>query len=228
MLHAWPLLPATMRARPDPSSPDAPLRVCVLADDAIARAGLSGILAETDLVVESARLTTDLDGALDEHSADVLLLDAGADPRRAAAWLDTLRATTAPTVVLLVDPTRLEDVFAAGILGALARDAPPAVVRAALVSAARGLVVMDAGFHRARTPLTSERRPAEPMDSLTPREVEVLALLATGMPNKLIAHHLGISEHTAKFHVTAVMGKLGAQSRTDAVIRAARRGMVAL
>ncbi|MDB4929344.1 MAG: LuxR family DNA-binding response regulator, partial [Myxococcaceae bacterium] len=64
--------------------------------------------------------------------------------------------------------------------------------------------------------------------SLTPREVEVLALLATGMANKLIAHHLGISEHTAKFHVTAVMAKLGATGRTDAVIRAARRGMVSL
>jgi two-component system nitrate/nitrite response regulator NarL len=158
----------------------------------------------------------------------VLLLDAGADPSRASAWLDTLRATAAPAVALLVDATRLEDVFAAGILGALARDAPPAAVRAALACAAQGLVVMDPGFHRGRAAPSGERRHAEPMDSLTPREVEVLALLATGMPNKLIAHHLGISEHTAKFHVTAVMGKLGAQSRTDAVIRAARRGMVSL
>lgn len=217
-----------MRAPPEALDPDAPLRVCVLADDAIARAGLTGLLAESGLVVESARLTIDLDGALAEHGADVLLLDAGADPSRASAWLDTLRATTAPAVALLVDATRLDDVFAAGILGALAREAPPAAVRAALESAAQGLVVMDPGFHRARAASAGERRPSEPMDSLTPREVEVLALLATGMPNKLIAHHLGISEHTAKFHVTAVMGKLGAQSRTDAVIRAARRGMVSL
>lgn len=217
-----------MRAPPEALDPDAPLRVCVLADDAIARAGLTGLLAESGLLVESARLTVDLDGALAEHGADVLLLDAGADPSRASAWLDTLRATTAPAVVLLVDATRLEDVFAAGILGALAREAPPAAVRAALGSAAQGLVVMDPGFHRGRAAPAGERRSAEPMDSLTPREVEVLALLATGMPNKLIAHHLGISEHTAKFHVTAVMGKLGAQSRTDAVIRAARRGMVSL
>ena len=217
-----------MRTRPDPMDSGAPLRVCVLADDAIARAGLTGMLAEADLVVESARLTTDLDGALDQHGADVLLLDAGADPARAAAWLDTLRATTSPAVALLVDATRLEDVFAVGILGALARDASPATVRAALGAAARGLVVIDAGFHRGRIALPGERRTPEPMDTLTPREVEVLALLATGMPNKLIAHHLGISEHTAKFHVTAVMAKLGAQSRTDAVIRAARRGMVSL
>lgn len=216
-----------MRVRPEPIDPDAPLRVCVLADDAIARAGLTGILADAGHHVDSARLTTDLDGALDEHGADVLLLDAGADPARAGAWLDTLRPTAAPAVALLVDATRIDDVFALGVLGALARDASVLAVRAALASAAHGLVVMDPGFLRART-TTGERRSAEPMDSLTPREVEVLALLATGMPNKLIAHHLGITEHTAKFHVTAVMAKLGAQSRTDAVIRAARRGMVAL
>ena len=198
-----------MRTLPDARDPDAPLRVCVLADDAIARAGLTGMLADADLLVESARLTTDLDGALDEHGADVLLLDAGADPSRAAAWLDTLRATIAPAVALLVDATRLDDVFAAGILGALARDASPATVRAALASAARGLVVLDAGFHRGRGAMVSERRASGPMSSLTPREVEVLALLATGLPNKVIAHHLGISEHTAKFHVTAVMAKLG-------------------
>ena len=93
----------------------------------------------------------------------------------------------------------------------------------ALQAVARGLVVMDPGFHRVRATVAAAR-----MEALTPREVEVLALLATGLPNKLIAHHLGISEHTAKFHVTAVMTKLGASSRTDAVIRAARRGMVAL
>ncbi len=217
-----------MRVRPEALDPDAPLRVCVLSDDAIARAGLTGILAGDGLAVDSARLTTDLDGALDDHLADVLLLDPGADPARASAWLDTLRPTEVPAVALLVDATRIDEVFALGVLGALPRDVAPEALRAALTSAARGLVVMDAGFFRGRAAPTGERRSTEPMDALTPREVEVLALLATGMPNKLIAHHLGISEHTAKFHVTAVMGKLGAQSRTDAVIRAARRGMVSL
>lgn len=217
-----------MRALPDVLDPTAPLRAGVLADDALARAGLAGLLVEAGVTVRTASLSADLDGALDELSVDALLVDAGADPARAAAWLDTLRATGAPTVVLLVDATRLEDVFAAGVLGALARDAAPSAVAAALAAVARGLVVVDAGFHRGRSLPSAERRSGGPMDALTPREVEVLALLATGMPNKLIAHHLGISEHTAKFHVTAVMAKLGAQSRTDAVIRAARRGMVAL
>ena len=52
--------------------------------------------------------------------------------------------------------------------------------------------------------------------------------MAEGLPNKLIAHRLGISDHTVKFHVNAVLAKLGAQSRTEAVVRAARRGMLVL
>jgi DNA-binding NarL/FixJ family response regulator len=65
-------------------------------------------------------------------------------------------------------------------------------------------------------------------EGLTARELEVLALVAEGLPNKLIAHRLGISDHTVKFHVNAVLAKLGAQSRTEAVVRAARRGMLVL
>jgi DNA-binding CsgD family transcriptional regulator len=63
---------------------------------------------------------------------------------------------------------------------------------------------------------------------LTPREREVLALLAEGLSNKAIADRLAISEHTAKFHVNAVLAKLGVQRRTEAVVRAARLGLVTL
>jgi DNA-binding NarL/FixJ family response regulator len=63
---------------------------------------------------------------------------------------------------------------------------------------------------------------------LTPREREVLQLLAEGLPNKTIASRLNISEHTVKFHVNAIMTKLGAQSRTDAVMRATRSGLILL
>ena len=72
-------------------------------------------------------------------------------------------------------------------------------------------------------------RPGEPgIESLTAREHEVLALLAEGLPNKAIAHALGISDQTVKFHVAAIIGKLGASNRTDAVRRAIRRGLVAI
>ena len=69
---------------------------------------------------------------------------------------------------------------------------------------------------------------AEGLEPLTSREREVLALLAEGLPNKAIATALGISDQTVKFHVAAIIGKLGAANRTDAVRRAVRRGLVAL
>jgi DNA-binding NarL/FixJ family response regulator len=66
------------------------------------------------------------------------------------------------------------------------------------------------------------------VEALTPRELEVLSLLAEGLPNKAIARRLDISDQTVKFHVAAIYGKLGAANRTDAVRRAVRRGLVVL
>jgi DNA-binding NarL/FixJ family response regulator len=65
-------------------------------------------------------------------------------------------------------------------------------------------------------------------EPLTPREVQVLELLAEGLPNKAIAARLGVSDQTVKFHVAAISGKLGASNRTDAVRRAVRRGLITL
>ena len=74
-------------------------------------------------------------------------------------------------------------------------------------------------------PLEIAQRLAEP---LTPRETEVLALVAEGLSNKAIADQLGISDQTVKFHVSSISGKLGAVSRTDAVRRAVRHGLLVL
>jgi DNA-binding NarL/FixJ family response regulator len=68
----------------------------------------------------------------------------------------------------------------------------------------------------------------EPSEPLTPREVQVVELLAEGLPNKAIARRLGISDQTVKFHLSSISGKLGAANRTDAVRRAARRGLITL
>ena len=65
-------------------------------------------------------------------------------------------------------------------------------------------------------------------EPLTPREVQVLELLAEGLPNKAIAERLRISDQTVKFHVSSISGKLGARNRTDAVRRAVRRGLITL
>jgi DNA-binding NarL/FixJ family response regulator len=66
------------------------------------------------------------------------------------------------------------------------------------------------------------------IESLTPREIEVLELVAEGLPNKAVAVRLGISDQTVKFHLTSISGKLGAINRTDAVRRAVRRGLITL
>jgi DNA-binding NarL/FixJ family response regulator len=78
------------------------------------------------------------------------------------------------------------------------------------------------------TPDATDVDEDEVEEPLTPREVQVLELLAEGLPNKAIAIRLHISDQTVKFHVSSISGKLGAKNRTDAVRRAVRRGLIAL
>jgi DNA-binding CsgD family transcriptional regulator len=101
---------------------------------------------------------------------------------------------------------------------------------AALLANLPGLQLVSAGESADVTVALSDGVPAPADDdvSLTPRELEVLALLAEGMSNKAIARRLGISVHTAKFHVGALIDKLDAVGRTDAVAHAARRGVIQL
>jgi DNA-binding NarL/FixJ family response regulator len=84
------------------------------------------------------------------------------------------------------------------------------------------------GFLLAVSPSSTRLDESEPVEALTAREREVLDLLAEGLPNKAIAHRLGISDQTVKFHLTSIIGKLGAANRTDAVRRAVRLGLVTL
>lgn len=88
------------------------------------------------------------------------------------------------------------------------------------------VIVIAAGTRRSSGPDGAADDP--PVEALTPREIEVLELLAEGLPNKAIAERLGISDQTVKFHVASISGKLGASNRTDAVRRAVRRGLIAL
>jgi len=100
----------------------------------------------------------------------------------------------------------------------------------AVLAVSQGLTVIDTTF--ASGAGISWRQPQLPQgdthDQLTARETQVLNLVASGMPNKTIAAELGISEHTVKFHVGSILAKLGAESRTEAVTIATRRGLVAI
>jgi DNA-binding NarL/FixJ family response regulator len=93
------------------------------------------------------------------------------------------------------------------------------------VAVAGGLIAVDAEY-AGQTGLDNSGEPL--IEDLTGREREVLGLMAEGMSNKTIALRLEISEHTVKFHVNAILRKLGAQSRTEAVVRATRLGLILL
>jgi DNA-binding NarL/FixJ family response regulator len=106
-------------------------------------------------------------------------------------------------------------------------DAPAEELRAAVAAAARGLVAVSREL--AGVVADSRSVAAEELDEpLTARELEVLDLLSRGLSNRAIAEELHLSEHTVKFHVSSIYAKLGARSRTEAVSRGARYGLVSL
>ena len=213
------------------------VRVMVVADDPLARAGLGVLLAELPglIVVGQAAAGDDLHAAADVFRPDVVLWDLGWDAGDDALRLFDFAADSpmCPVVVVLPEGAPPRGAWTAGARGILRRDASLEQITAALVAAARGLVVLEP---RVTERLIPESGPMEGepggegslVEPLTPRESEVLGLLAEGLPNKTIAQRLGISEHTVKFHVNAILGKLGVESRTEAVVRATRLGLIIL
>jgi DNA-binding NarL/FixJ family response regulator len=198
----------------------APLRVAVVSDDALARGGLAALLEREGLEVvarvEAATAAPDAIGP-----ADAVALDAGGD----AAALEALRAIAVPVVALVETDAQASEALDAGARGAVLRSAAPDRIAAALAAAAHDLVAVDAALApEVLRPLPRARAAGD----LTAREAEVLALLAEGLANKAIAARLGIAERTAKFHVESILAKLGAESRSEAIVKAARLGLVAL
>jgi DNA-binding NarL/FixJ family response regulator len=145
-----------------------------------------------------------------------------------------LAETGARSLVALADDDRPARTLRAMRLrgwAIVSRDAPTGELRAAIMAAAQGFTVVPTALAArllpARDAAPGEARADQP-EPLTAREREVLELLAEGLSNRQVAERLGISEHTAKFHVASVSGKLGASSRTEAVSRGVRRGLISL
>ena len=202
-----------------------PLRVLILSDDPLVSAGLGSLIEDGGDAVVVA-LAAD---------ADVALVDAGrARGDDAARGLEALAELPVPAVALVGDEEDAGAALSAGARGAVLRTVDPASLWAALVAARAGLTVLDGSFAPASAGFDASARPGSPPRSgaraadLTAREREVLALLSRGLSNKQIAQRLDISDHTAKFHVNGILGKLGAATRTEAVVLAARQGLVAL
>jgi two-component system nitrate/nitrite response regulator NarL len=208
------------------------LRVLVVAGDPLARAGLAAVLnGQPDCtVVGQVSAEVDLVRQATIYRPDVAIWDQGWDPVHRPS-LGEVSDVQIPIVALLPDDRAATDTWAAGIRGLLLRDVAAGKLVVALHAVAAGLVVLDPALAAAVMPArdSSADTPAELLvEDLTPRELEVLQLLAEGLSNKAIALQLEISEHTVKFHVNAILGKLGAQSRTEAVVRATRLGLIIL
>ncbi|MEQ8677033.1 MAG: response regulator transcription factor [Aggregatilineales bacterium] len=208
-------------------------RVLVIADTLLARVGLAALLdtqAEVDVVGQVAGDATLLDD-LDIYRPDVVVFDLGYEPASLLSRLTALVDAGMPLVVLMSDETTLPSILPAlgdaNAYGLLLRDSDADLLAGALVAVSGGLVTLDPAL--ATSLIITGGSPLEsPAETLTPRESEVLQLLSQGLTNKAIALDLGISPNTVKFHINAILTKLDAQSRTEAVVRATRLGWIIL
>lgn len=196
-------------------------RLLIAAPSAVVRAGLETLVAG-DPTVELAGSFADL-SSVEALRPDVVL--AALPVEELAPPADGV----APAIVLLsadAQPAWSSEVLRLGVRAMLSRDAAPAEVLAAVEAASTGLAVVDP--HDLEALLSASNPTAASAEStvLTPRELEVLRLMAEGAANKNIAWKLGISEHTVKFHVASILAKLNASTRTEAVAIGIRKGMI--
>ena len=211
------------------------IRVFIVAASPLIRAGLQSTLADSRVdIVGSAGDLESISGQLVDVEPDVVLIEVVADTHEEllTALEDRELAREYPVVVLSeqMKAAWISEAFRAGVRAVLPRDVTPEQLRAALEAAAAGLVVVHPSGVNVLVPapaaLTSPAR--ELPEPLTPREREVLQMISAGLGNKEIAGRLSISEHTVKFHVASILGKLGASTRTEAVSIGIRHGLVLL
>jgi len=211
------------------------IRVFTIAGSLVTRSGLETLLrARTVKVAGSAASLESAESLLQDAEADAVLIDTtGELPEQ---FVETVVESGLPSelaVVLLADPlprASLAAALGAGVRAVLPRSVSQDQLLAALQAVASGLIVVDSADVEAAFPAFSPgfRPLGELAEPLTRRESEVLQMLAAGLGNKEIAVQLAISGHTVKFHVASILGKLGAETRTEAVSLGIRRGLVLL
>ena len=219
------------------------MRVFLVSPLPAVRAGLRALvsdLAGAEIAGEAAgveALAPDSRGVL--GGADVVVIDV---PAEATASDLAPLAAEGEAAPIILGPVAGEEGLAGLLRGRawayLPRDASGEALVAAVAAVAAGLTVVEPGLaERLQGAAAGDLGTAHgrtggggdgPIEALTPREREVLQLVAAGLPNKQIARRLAVSDHTVKFHVAAVLAKLGAASRTEAVNVGLRRGLVAL
>jgi len=208
------------------------IRVLVTASSPITRARLEKLLRSSrtlEVVSDPAESSSLARSAADLQPGLVVveLESAEGDPLELLGELEV----DAPVLLLVDDPDGawVASALEAGVRAILPRQVTGPEIIAAIHAASEGLVVLGPGIRLGLSDDVLRRVDLEPLpESLTPREIEVLRALADGLGNKEIAERLGISEHTVKFHVSSVMGKLGATSRTQAVTLGIQHHLVML
>jgi NarL family two-component system response regulator YdfI len=210
-------------------------QVLIVAASAARRAELERMVGENSVfqVAGSVSGLSGLEARATASRPDVVLADlAELDPQFVSTSASLKQAGIA-VVTLVDDPgagwtTR---VLRTGVLGVLARSSPSIEIHSAIQAASRGLLLLESELARELFSAHSVRpheHEVTALEQLTAREIEVLRMLAEGFANKEIASRLGISDHTVKFHISSILAKLGASTRTEAVTMGVRKGLILL
>ncbi len=197
------------------------IKVLLVAENPLARMGLAALLAGVSGLTVAG-----------QSSGNQLALDLELAKPDVIAWDWSWNAVPElpremPIVALLKEASQAAEAWRAGARGLLLGNLDPDSLGAALASASHGFAVIEPTLVSALAQVEITHSETQ-IEALTPREMEVLQLLAAGLPNKTIASRLSITDHTVKFHVNAIMTKLGVQSRTEAVVRATKLGLIIL
>ena len=210
-------------------------RVLVAATSAVRRGGLETLVrANPDLkLVGSVPGLAGLGARGREMQPDAILADLPTSDHQFIAGIASLEREDIPVVALINDPDPFWAARAlrSGVRALLPRESSAEEIVAAIHSAVQGLVLLEAETAKEiakYAPAGTDDSALETVEELSPREVEVLRLMAEGFGNKEIGVRLGISDHTVKFHISSILAKLGAGSRTEAVTQGIRMGLVLL
>jgi len=210
--------------------PDA-ITILIVDDHAVVREGLRTFLGLQDgfeIVGEAADGDEALERA-EQLNPDVILMDLVMPGRDGVSAMKALkeRASRSRVIVLtsFLEDDRLLPALEAGAAGYLLKNSQPAELARAVRAAQAGEAIIDPTVAARLVHALSERPPVADLDDLTPRERDVLALIAQGRSNKRIAFELGISEKTVKTHVGHMFGKLGVTDRTQAAVLAVQSGL---
>jgi DNA-binding NarL/FixJ family response regulator len=208
------------------------IRVLIVDDHAVVRRGLRGFLELLDdlEVVGEAENGREAVAAVEALAPDVVLMDLVMPELDGIGAIEAIRASGAETEIValtsFIEEDKVTAALEAGATGYLLKDADADEVVAAIRAAHAGEVHLDPAVARLLAQRLRTRREPELVEPLTDRETEVLGLVGKGLPNKEIAWRLGITERTARTHVSNILGKLALTSRTQAALWAVEHRLV--